>query len=163
MSVAFYQTVAQLCFTLLGLWWLVLQTKYREWIGDNDRRRMATSVSLYFLLPGVMSLIALLGGGFPLLWRTAFLIASVLGAIETFYAWRRGGRRARRLVRVGQWVGFALYIVIALIALIPGIALFGQFLDPAVTAELCLALIVTLGALLAWGYFLDQPVATIER
>ena len=28
----FYQTVAQLSFTLLGLWWLVLQTKYSEWI-----------------------------------------------------------------------------------------------------------------------------------
>ena len=75
MLVAFYQTAAQLCFTLLGLWWLVLQTKYKEWINDSERRRMATSISLYFLLPGAMSLIALLGADIPPLWRTTFALA----------------------------------------------------------------------------------------
>jgi hypothetical protein len=89
MFAVFYQTAAQLSFTLLGLWWLILQTKYREWIGDNERRHMATSVSLYFLLPGVMSLVALLGANIPFLWRVSFALASAIGAMETVFAWRR--------------------------------------------------------------------------
>ncbi len=80
---AFYQTVAQLCFTLLGLWWLVLQTKYSEWIGNPERRRMITNISLYFLLPGTMSLLALLSPQAHYLWQVAFVLAGGLGAFET--------------------------------------------------------------------------------
>ena len=161
MLTAFYQTAAQLCFTLLGLWWLVLQTKYQEWIGDDERRRMATSVSLYFLLPGVMSLIALLGADIPALWRTAFAVASAIGAVETIFARGRAGRYDQRaVIAIEQWVGFALYIVIALVALIPALALFtffGVTFDPLITSGLALALLVLVGVLLAWSYFLDRP------
>lgn len=80
---AFYQTMAQLCFTLLGLWWLVLQTKYSEWIGVRERRRRVTNISLYFLLPGAMSLLALLSTEVRFLWQIAFIVASALGAYET--------------------------------------------------------------------------------
>jgi hypothetical protein len=163
---AFYQTAAQLCFTLLGLWWLVLQTKYQEWIGDDERRRMATSVSLYFLLPGVMSLIALLGADVPALWRTAFAVASAIGAVETIFAWGRAGRHAPRgVIAIEQWVGFALYILIALVALIPALTLsqiFGFAVDPLTTSGLALSLLVLLGVLLAWSYFLDRPVKMVE-
>src|SRR6185312_1966723 len=77
----FYQTVAQLSFTLLGLWWLVLQTKYSEWIHDRPRQRMATNITLYFLLPGSMSLLALLATNSRLLWQVSFIIAAVIGAL----------------------------------------------------------------------------------
>lgn len=157
MLTAFYQTAAQLCFTLLGLWWLVLQTKYREWIDDSERRRMATSVSLYFLLPGAMSLMALLGADIPLLWRTTFALASAIGAVETFLTRQRTGSRERRsLIAAGQWLGFALYLLVLLVAIVPGIALFGVFIAPLLTAGVGLSLLVTLGVLLAWAYFLDQ-------
>src|SRR5512146_1395297 len=56
----FYQTVSQVCFTLLGFWLIVLQTKYQEWSGKAERRRMIVNISLYFLLPGTMSLLAML-------------------------------------------------------------------------------------------------------
>lgn len=158
MLVAFYQTAAQLCFTLLGLWWLVLQTKYKEWIGDSERRRMATSISLYFLLPGAMSLIALLGADIPPLWRTTFALASGIGAILTFM----GGLRSARLsggalAAAGQWLGCALYLLVVAVAVTPpGITLFGTLFPPLLAAGLSLSLLVTLGVLLAWGYFLDQ-------
>ncbi|HEU0026802.1 MAG TPA: hypothetical protein VFQ25_06760 [Ktedonobacterales bacterium] len=162
MLTAFYQTAAQLCFTLLGLWWLVLQTKYREWIGDSERRRMATSISLYFLLPGVMSLIALLGANIPSLWRTSFALASGIGAIETFLSAMRTGReKERRLAAAGQWLGFALYLLVVVVAVViapPGISTFGAVLSPLLTAGLSLSLLVTLGVLLAWSYFLDQRI-----
>ena len=112
MLVAFYQTAAQLCFTLLGLWWLVLQTKYKEWINDSERRRMATSISLYFLLPGAMSLIALLG---EISRRSGADLrpGRGIGAILTFM----GGLRSARLsggalVAAGQWLGCALSLLI---------------------------------------------------
>lgn len=163
---AFYQTAAQLCFTLLGLWWLVLQTKYQEWIGDDERRRMATSISLYFLLPGVMSLIALLGADIPALWRLSFALASVIGAIETFNALRRAHTLSpREGVLATHWVGVALYIVIALVALLPDLIFqfFGVSFNPLIPPGLALALLVLIGALLAWGYFLDRPATLTAR
>jgi hypothetical protein len=81
----FYQTVAQLAFTLLGLWWLVLQTKYNEWIHSQTRRRMATNITLYFLLPGSMSLLALLATTSRLLWQVAFVLAALIGAVATAF------------------------------------------------------------------------------
>jgi hypothetical protein len=159
----FYQTAAQLCFTLLGLWWLVLQTKYREWIGDSDRRCMATNISLYFLLPGVMSLIALLGADIPLLWRTSFALASLLGAIETFLARRRVGSHPRSaLIAAEQWIGFALYLLIVLVVSLPGLTLAGVQVNVLLVAGLALSMLVTLGVLLAWSYFLDQPTELPE-
>src|SRR5260221_11957293 len=71
----FYQTVAQLSFTLLGLWFLVLQTKYQEWIGSPADRRMGTSIALYFFVPGGMSLFALLSAPSLAVWRAAFAVA----------------------------------------------------------------------------------------
>src|SRR5258705_4198188 len=71
----FYQTVAQLSFTLLGLWFLVLQTKYQEWIGSPTDRRMVTSIALYFFVPGGMSLFALLSAPSLAVWRAAFAVA----------------------------------------------------------------------------------------
>lgn len=152
----FYQTVAQLCFTLLGLWWIVLQTKYHEWIGNGERRRMATNISLYFLLPGSMSLFALLSTSVPALWRIAFAIASLLGAIETFllllrFQSKKGGFSILALAR---WTGLALYLLVALIAFIPPLAqLLG--VKPLVVAGTMLTLLVILGVSLAWAYFVE--------
>ena len=50
---AFYQTVATFCFTLLGLWWGVLQLRHDDWVNDPARRRMAYSVHLAFVIPGL--------------------------------------------------------------------------------------------------------------
>ena len=37
---AFYQTVATFCFTLLGLWWGVVQFRHSDWMADANWRRM---------------------------------------------------------------------------------------------------------------------------
>jgi hypothetical protein len=165
MLTVFYQTAAQLCFTLLGLWWLVLQTKYREWIGDSESRRTATNISLYFLLPGVMSLIALLGADIPPLWRTTFALASGVGALQTLLSGLGARRRERgTLVAAGQWLGFALYLLVVIIAITPpqislslfGVTLLGFGVPPLLASGLSLSLLITLGVLLAWGFFLEQ-------
>jgi hypothetical protein len=153
----FYQTAAQICFTLLGLWWLVLQTKYAEWIGDRSRRRMATNVSLYFLLPGAMSLMALTSHA-RLLWATAFVVASLFGGVETGYnmfARTRDGERPRswQAYALGG-LGMGLYLLILLVALFPGIPT-GLGVVPLTVESVLLTLLVVLGAGLAWRYFAE--------
>ena len=165
----FYQTVAQLCFTLLGLWWLVLQTKYQEWTGDPTRRRMITNISLYFLLPGSMSLMALLAAQQHLLWQVSFFVASGIGAIETSALLL--GERAHAVGRPHwprwalRWAGVALYVVVALAALvafIPGAAR-RLHVDPLTLSGVLITLLVVSGVLLAWLYFIEPAALTSAR
>jgi hypothetical protein len=53
----FYSTTAQACFTILSVWWVFLGLNFQRWVKDRYRRLMLYDVSLYFLLPGLMSLV----------------------------------------------------------------------------------------------------------
>ena len=157
----FYQAAAQICFTLLGLWWLVLQTKYAEWIADRGRRRMATNVSLYFLLPGAMSLVALVSHT-RVLWASAFVVASLIGGAETAYSLLRPLPRSKMswpAVALGV-IGIILYLLIVLIALLPVIPQSLGVVPLGVEAVL-LTLLVVLGAWLAWRYFAEPRAEAI--
>src|SRR5487761_2453537 len=168
MLTAFYQTAAQLCFTLLGLWWLVLQTKYSEWVYDRLRRRVASSISLYFLLPGSMSLIALLATNLSLLWRVAFAVAWVFGAGAKLPIWSMPGTGALDASKrpgfglasltPARWVGVVLYLGIFAISVAPQIAQ-SMGIAPLVVAGIGLSLIVVLGVSLAWAFFLETAPA----
>ena len=57
MAQVFYETAALAAFALLGLWWVVVADRRREWARLSYRRRQAYSVSLYFALTGTMSLV----------------------------------------------------------------------------------------------------------
>lgn len=61
-------TVSSISFTLLGLWWVVVQGR-ETWRMNLARRRMAYVVSLHFVLPGVMSVLALVAPDIGILWR----------------------------------------------------------------------------------------------
>lgn len=167
----FYQTMAQLCFTLLGLWWLVLQTKYREWIDSPPQRRRITNISLYFLLPGSMSLLALLAGNARLLWQIAFCVAGILGVIETIFILRGAPKRSEqprpphgaaspltrlRMAMVAEWLALALFALVAIIAVVPDAGYIKALALSALTVEGILAtLLVVLGLVFAWIYFLE--------
>src|SRR5215469_3596889 len=115
----FYQTVSQVCFTLLGFWLIVLQTKYHEWSGNRERRRMIINISLYFLLPGTMSLLAMLAIQATAIWRVAFVVTSVLGAIESIFMLRNLQQQERT-----YWVAIVLRsLELALFALITVVGL----------------------------------------
>ena len=62
----FYATTSAVSFTLLGFWWVVVQFRHDEMTQDPGRRRLAFVVSLHFILPGLMSLGALLTADAPL-------------------------------------------------------------------------------------------------
>lgn len=55
----FYVSFSAVCFTLLGLWLIVAQTRHAEWRGSSLHRRRTHGVAMHFSLPGLMSLLAL--------------------------------------------------------------------------------------------------------
>ncbi len=158
----FYQTVAQLSFTLLGLWFLVLQTKYQEWIGSPTDRRMVTSIALYFFVPGGMSLFALLSAPSLAVWRAAFAVAGCVGIVAVAVFLRDAARSAdakaerwrtwlEQAARVATLVLYAGIVVVALF--LPARGAFG--IQAFVLEGILVSLLVVLGLALAWAYFIN--------
>jgi hypothetical protein len=162
---SFYSTVAQLSFALLGLWWVVIQFKADLWLTDPVRRRRAYGISLYFLLPGLMSLLSLLAADATWLWRVGFGLAGALGMIEavTILAGRptsgaAGGTRAVTASHVATLVLYGLVVVVAAWIGLPDAL--GVNLTPLVIEGILVTLILLLGVNLAWRYFVEAAPAT---
>jgi hypothetical protein len=77
----FYVAFATVCFTLLGLWIIVVQTRPAEWRHSGVHRRRAYGVALHVSLPGLMSLLSLIDSASTTLWRVSFAIVAVGGAL----------------------------------------------------------------------------------
>lgn len=158
----FYQTVSQVSFTLLGFWLIVLQTKYQEWSGKAERRRMIVNISLYFLLPGTMSLLAMLAIQATAIWRVSFVVTSAVGAIETVLMLRslqrsKTSSRSGALTRIVELILFTLTAVVGLFP-----QEFNRFGLTALTvAGVLLTLMVVGGVALMWIYLIE-PVESIE-
>jgi hypothetical protein len=146
----FYLTFAQIAFALLGLWWVVIQLKYSGGAGGARRRRHAYAVALFFLIPGVMSLLSAINSDITLLWRLAFAISGAVGLIEILLYLASEGRRtgAGTLLRLGSVI---IYVLIILVAAWPGIT---EELDFALSAReveaILLGLILVFGVNVAW-------------
>jgi hypothetical protein len=163
----FYETTATISFTLLGLWWIALQAKYVEWIRNPQRRRIISIITLYFLLPGSMSLLALLSLENRLVWRIAFFVACVIGVFATGVLSADVRKVANeeqehptswnwRVMRWSCWVGVALYVLIAVIAL-GATTLADAGYEPLLAAGILVTLLVILGLTLAWTYYVEPP------
>jgi len=81
----FYIAFATVCFTLLGLWFIVVQTRHADWRRVPAHRRRAYGVGLHFSLPGLMGLLALVDPASAQLWRISFAVVAAGGS-----AWRMG-------------------------------------------------------------------------
>lgn len=158
----FYQTMAGFCFTLLGLWWAVVQFRHDEWMGNAPWRRLSYSVHLSFLVPGVMSLGAIAAGDVKLIWRLTFVLACAFGIAAMLILYRQGpaGSTLRGwFIRRGRWLIIVFYALIALVAAIPDLTgLVGAGLKPLQVEGLLLTLLVFIGASVAWD-FLAEPKA----
>ena len=115
----FYTTVAQASFTLLALWWVLLQIRHDEWIADQAYRRSIYDVSLYFLLPGMMSLASLLAVQDTSIWRVSFAVFGIVGLAESAWLIARRGQMtsARGATRAADFVSILLYGCAALVAI----------------------------------------------
>ena len=101
----FYQAVSTASFTLLGLWLVVVQAR-DEWRFVVARRRMAYVVSLHFLLPGAMSILALAAPDQAVVWRVSFAVAGAIGVagVALIAQTLRQDADCPKIVRWLQWV-----------------------------------------------------------
>ena len=156
----FYGAMAQISFTLLGLWWVVVQFKYADFMKDRRRRMQTYDTSLYFVLPGIMSLISLLTTT-GLLWRITFTTAAILGAVEAVFLLATTRRaQGSRIWRGAHYAGGTLYVLVALFAVFPSLAEdIGLQLKTLQLEGLFLALIIFLGVQSSWIQFAqtDHP------
>ena len=162
---AFYQTMATFCFTLIGLWWGVLQLRHDEWIDDHHRKRLAFTVHLSFLVPGIMSLGAQVGGDIKLIWRLTFIVAAGLGLVATVLLILSGDRQPgaprRRptralFTRYGRWLIALLYAAVTVVAISPALAKPLGGVSVLQVEGILLTLLVFLGVSVAWE-FLAEP------
>jgi hypothetical protein len=154
----FYVAFATVCFTLLGLWIIVVQTRHADWRRRSVHRRRAYGVALHFSLPGVMGLLSLIDPASTALWRISFAIAAAGGAIVLV------------LVRgpAPTWLGMAsyaaavlLYALIAVVAIAPSVvADLGISARPLRVEAVLLTILVFLGVNVAWLLLFDETSST---
>ena len=147
----FYAVTAATCFTLVGLWWSVVKSK-PEWMKSEAARRLAGGVYASFLIPGLMSLAAQIGGSSPFVWQGVFIIAA--GAGITFSS------RLISLTRESMpngafsrnsWAVPVLYGLVLLFALFPGLARVIA-LAPLQMEALLLSALILVAHMLAWEF-----------
>jgi len=114
----FYLSFSAVCFTLLGLWLIVVQTRHGEWRDSPLHRRRAYGVAMHFSLPGLMSLLALVDPASSALWRVSFAIAATGGAVALIAL--RGPAPGRPGL-AAYVLAIALYALVGILAVAPGI------------------------------------------
>lgn len=153
----FYLSFSAVCFTLLGLWIIVVQTRHAEWRGSTLARRRAYGVALHFSLPGLMSLLALVNPDSSILWRTSFAIVAIGGAVVLIVL------RGAAVGKVGLTVyilAIALYAVIGLLAIAPGIVGdLGLDTTPVRVEAVLLTILVFVGVNVAWLLLFEEVPA----
>jgi hypothetical protein len=157
----FYVAFSAICFTLLGLWLIVVQTRHEDWRGDAGHRRRAYGVAMNFSLPGLMSLLSLINPDSALLWRVSFAIAALGGAVILVVL---RGAAPTRFGLAAYVLAVILYALIALLAIAPGIiAGVGLALAAVRVEAVLLTLLVFLDVNVAWLLLFDdsapQPAA----
>jgi hypothetical protein len=156
-TATFYATTSALSFTLLGFWWVVVQFRHDELTVDPSLRRLAFVVSLYFILPGLMSLGALIAGDVPLIWRLTFgaagtvgMLAVVLGANAISLPDGVGSSIGRRM-----WLGLPVFAILTFVALRPDLVRSALALEPLQVEGAMLAILAFLGIWFAWALFTE--------
>lgn len=151
----FYATLSQLCFVLLGLWWVVLQFRHDEWARNPGLRRIAYSHSLYFILPGTMSLLALISDA-GLVWRGSFAVGGIIGAVEVLQIVIQGRGRGDGLTvrELANGVVFLLYLAVILVAIAPDLPRSLGF-QPLQVEAVLLSVLIFVGVQIVWMFFAE--------
>jgi hypothetical protein len=146
----FYRSFASVSFTLLGLWWVVVNLRYKSGEGDRERRRHAYGVAMFFLLPGVGSLLSSINTELTALWRVAFGLSAVVGLAEVVLYLRSGARRTQAAVAL-RVCGAVLYVLMLVLAVRPKLtADLALGLTGPEAEAILLAGLLLVGANLAW-------------
>jgi hypothetical protein len=159
----FYVAFATVCFTLLGLWIIVVQTRHAEWRQSAVHRRRAYGVALHFSLPGLMSLLSLVDPASTTLWRISFAIVAAGGVLALVLV---RGPAPTGLGAAAYGVAVVLYLLIALVAMVPGmVAEIGVLARPLRVEAVLQTILVFLGVNVAWLLLFDEasPPSALEQ
>ncbi|MGW9497927.1 hypothetical protein ACWG5P_26730 [Streptomyces prasinus] len=155
----FYALFSTTCFTLVGLWWSVVQS-HTDWMRDRAQRRVVGGIYLSFLLPAAMGLFAQVGGiEQPRIWRSAFILLSVIGCACTLRLLARA--RGDRFITWQQAAAALLYALIAVVGAFPELARHVR-LRPIQAEALMLIGLVILAHALVWRYMAGEGRADEE-
>jgi len=157
----FYVAFATVCFTLLGLWIIVVQTRHADWRRLSVYRRRAYGVALHFSVPGLMGLLSLIDPESTALWRISFAIVAAAGAIVLVLV---RGPAPTWLGVASYLAAIALYVMIAIVAAAPGILTdIGISARPVRVEAVLLTILVFLGVNVAWLLLFDETAASLRR
>ena len=150
----FYVAFATVCFTLLGLWIVVVQTRHAEWRRSAVHQRRAYGVALHFSLPGLMGLLSLIDPASTTLWRVAFALVAAGGVLALVLV---RGPAPTGLGAAAYGAAVVLYLLIALVAVVPGmVAEIGVLVRPLRVEAVLITILVFLGVNVAWLLLFDQ-------
>jgi len=153
----FYIAFGPVCFTLLGLWLIVVQTRHTEWRGVAAHRRRAYGVALHFSLPGLMSLLSLVNPTSMTLWRVSFAVVAASGAIVLLLV---RGSLPGTIGRVAYLAAVTLYALIAVIAAAPSLVSDVGLSVRALQVEaVLLTVLVFFGVNVAWLLLFEETPA----
>ncbi|MEU2062481.1 hypothetical protein [Streptomyces sp. NPDC013455] len=150
---AFYALFSATCFTLVGLWWNVVQS-HDDWMREPALRRVVGGVYLSFLLPALMGLFAQVGGTEqPQIWRAAFFALSVVGCGSTLRLLAR--TRGDFVIIWQQAAATLLYALIAVVGAFPELVR-PAGLRPIQAEALMLIALIVLGHTLVWRFMAGE-------
>jgi hypothetical protein len=118
---SFYGAFSPACFALLGLWLVVVQIRIGDWRDSESNKQMSYVISLNFLLPGLMGVLALVDPQNAAFWRSSFAVLGIGGAVGSYLV--RRVPTGDRLGAAAYWTAIALYVIVAVLAIIGGVDL----------------------------------------
>ena len=158
----FYALFSATCFTLVGLWWNVVQ-RHGAWLRSPETRRDAGGVYLSFLLPALMGLFAQVGATTdPGIWRATFVVVAAVGCWSALHLLTRARHEGGgdSLVRP-RWVAAVLYALVAVIGAAPSLVE-PLGVTPLQAEAMLLVLLVTLAHWLVWEFMTHTDRRTTQ-
>lgn len=153
----FYTTFSALCFTVLGLWLVIVQQRFRQWSADPGLRRRSYGIALCFSLPGIMALVSLIDPQSSALWRTSYAVVALGGAVVVAAV---RGPSPDRLGLAAYVSAILLFLVIGIVAINPNLVKdVGLLAKPVRVDAVLLCALVFLGVNIAWLFLFDVPGA----
>jgi hypothetical protein len=155
MLAEFFIALSAVCFTLLGLWLVAVQSRQAGWRGSELQLRRAYAVALHFSLPGVTGLLVLVNPDSGGLWRVSAGVAAGGGAV-LLIALRAPA--AGRLGLAAYLAAIAAWVVVVILAIKPHlIGLMSFPIAPERIVAVLLTGVVFLGVNVAWFVLVGSP------
>lgn len=153
----FYALFSATCFTLVGLWWKVVESR-PQWFKDENMKIAAGGIYLSFLIPGLMGLGAQVTGADSPLWRGVFVIGAAFGMYFTTRVLTKTKTAGRSgPFRRNRWFVIVIYALILLGSLGADRLIAIPNLTPIQIEALFLCLLVLIGHGLAWEFLTEAP------